>query len=109
MALGQVSVAAATAVVDYDLCRDQPWQQSNRARAIRGVALAGSAAALDTKVRILVGALQVGDAYNSATGAPTRDHLFPIRAFVPPGEEVHAIVVDAPATNPINLLVDFEE
>ena len=107
--LGQVSVAAATAVVGYDLARDTYWQQHSRPRRIVAVGLSGSAAALDTKIRILVGSNQVAEVFNDGTGAPNRDSMFRIGATVPAGTEVHAFVDDAPATNPINLAVDFEE
>ena len=106
--LVQVSVAAATAVLGYDLLRDNPFQQSASARRIVAVALKGSAAALDSKVDLMVGALKVGEIFNSGTGAPNRDDLFRIGAFVPPNQEVHAYVTDAPATNPLNLAIDFE-
>jgi len=107
--LGQVSVAAASAVLDYDLLRDQTFKTSQRARRIVAVGLAGSAAALDTKCKLMVGNLEVGVIYNAATGAPTRDHMFRIGAYVPPGAEVYLIVTDAPATNPINASIDFAE
>lgn len=107
--LGQVSVAAATAVIGYDLARDATWQQSMAPRRLRGAALAGSAAALDTEIAIFRGSVKIGELFNSATGAPTRDHLFPIGAVIPAGEEVSVLIIDAPATNPINLLMDFEE
>jgi len=107
--LGQVSIAAATAVLGFDLARDTYWQQSDRPRNIVAIGLAGSAAALDTKVRIMVGAHQVGEIFNSNTGAPDRDSMFRIAAFVPAGSEVHAFVDDAPASNPINMAVDFAE
>ena len=107
--IGQVSVAAATAVVGYDLARDTTWQQSQRPRRIVAVGLAGSAAALDTKVDIFVGALKVGEMYNSGTGAPNKDSMFRLGAVVPAGAEVHIFVTDAPATNPINPAIDFKE
>jgi len=107
--LGQVSVAAATAVLGFDLARDTYWQQSNRPRNLVAVGLSGSAAALDTKVRIMVGAHQVGEMFNDSTGAPNRDAMFRISAIVPAGQEVHAFVDDAPATNPINAAFDFQE
>ena len=107
--LGQVSVAAATAVVGYDLASNTVWQQSGKPRIIRGIALAGSAAALDTKAELFVGANRVGEVYNSATGAPTREHLFPVGAVVPAGEEVHCFVTDAAASNPVTLILDFQE
>lgn len=107
--LGQVSVAAATAIIGFDLCRDTFWQQSNRNRRIVALGLCGSAAALDTKCRLQVGEVQAGDIYNAATGPPTRDHMFRIGTLVPAGQEVHLFVEDAPATNPINAAIDFEE
>jgi len=109
MSLGQVSIAAATAVVGYDLAQNTYWQQSRRPRRIIAIGLKGSAAALDTKIRLSVDAVQVGDIFNSGTGAPNRDDMFRIGAIVPAGAEVHAFVEDAPATNPINLAVDFQE
>ena len=107
--LGQVSVAAATAVVGYDLARDTYWQQHSRPRRLVAVGLKGSAAALDTKVRIMVGSNQVGELYNDGTGAPNKDSMFRIGAPIPAGTEVHAFVDDAPTTNAINLVMDFEE
>jgi len=107
--IGQVSVAAATAVIGYDLARDTHWQQSNRHRVLVAVGLCGSAAALDTKVRLMAGSRQIGELYNAATGAVLRDHMFRIGAKIPAGEEVHALIEDAPATNPINIVCDFAE
>lgn len=107
--LGQTSIAAATAIVGYDLAQDTFWRQSGRPRTLVAAGLCGSAAALDTKVRIHVGSNQVAEIFNSATGAPNRDAMFRIGAAVPGGVEVHAFVEDAPATNPINLAVDFQE
>jgi len=105
--IAQTSVAAATAVLGYNLLTGSVFDQVSWARTLRGAALAGSAAALDTKVEVFVGTNKVAELYNSATGAPTRDHLFPINAMVPAGEEVSVVVVDAPATNPLNGLFDF--
>ena len=110
MSLGQVSIAAATAVVSYDLAQNTVWQQSDKPRRIRSAGLAGSAAALDTKVDVMIGAVKVGEMYNTSTGAVSRDaDMFNFGSMVPPGTEVHFFVVDAPATNPINLTVDFQD
>ena len=105
--IAQTSTAAATAVLGYNLLRDSVFDQVSWPRVLRGAALAGSSAALDTKVEIFVGTNKVAELYNTATGAPNRDHLFPINARVGAGEEVSAVIVDAPATNPINGLFDF--
>ena len=107
--LGQVSIAAATAVLDYDLFRDKLWRQSGRPRRIVAIGLAGSAAALDSKARLTIGAVEVGEIYNAATGAVLRDHMFRIGAHVPAGAEVHLYVTDAPTTNPLNASVDFKD
>lgn len=105
--IGQVSVAAAVAVVGYDLAAATTWRVSNLPRNIVAVGLAGSAAALDSKVDIFVGNVKVGDMYNSGTGAPNRDSMFRVGFFVPAGAPVSVIVTDAPATNPLNLAVDL--
>jgi len=108
MAMIQVSVAAATAVVNYDLLRDTTFRVSNSTRNIVAIGMTGSAAALDTEVSLLVGNTEVARIFNSATGAPNRDSMFRVAARVPANQEVTARVVDAPTTNPINLAVDFQ-
>ena len=106
-ALQQVSIAAATAVVNYDLLTDAIFQTDGRSRRIVAAGLAGSAAALDTIVRLMAGTRQIGTIYNAATGAVTRDSMFRIGEDIPPNTPIHAYVVDAPATNPINLALDI--
>jgi len=107
MALEEVSIAAAVAVVNFNLLQSSTFRQVGVARMIRGAALAGSAAALDTQVEVVVGTNVVARLFNLATGSFTRDHLLPIGAMVPANTEVSVRVVDAPATNPINLAIDF--
>lgn len=107
--LGQVSIAAASAVVGYDLASGTTWQNSTHPRQMVAVGLTGSAAALDTLVEVFVGDRRVGEIYNSATGAPARDNMFRMGVDVPAGEDVHLFVRDAPATNPINAAIDFAE
>jgi len=103
-----ISVAAAVAVVGYDLLTNRPDVQSSAgARVLRAVALTGSAAAGDTVVDFKVGNRTVATLYNTATGFPTNDaSKFPTAYSVPAGSPLSVIVTDAPATNPINLLVD---
>lgn len=109
MALTMISIAAATAVVGYDLLTNRPDVQSAaQGRTLRSVALTGSAAAGDTVVDIKVGNRTVATLYNTATGFPTNDaSKFDTSYVVPPGSPVSVVVTDAPATNPINLLVDL--
>ena len=107
MSLQQVSIAAATAVVGYDLLTSAEFQVAPYRRRIVASGLAGSAAALDTLIRLMVGNTEVAKQYNSATGAPDRDAMFRIGEDVPGGTEIRAYIVDAPATNPINLALDI--
>ena len=108
--MGQFSVAAATAVVNYDLAQNTLWGQSGARRWLNSVGVTGSAAALDTLVRVYAGARWLGDVYNSATGSVQRNSsMFRIGSWVQANEEVHVLVVDAPATNPINGVLDFAD
>tara|TARA_Y100000310_G_C20673931_1_gene811784 strand:- start:2624 stop:2953 length:330 start_codon:yes stop_codon:yes gene_type:complete len=108
MGMVQTSVAAATAVVGYDLLVNTTYKSSNLPRRIIAVALAGSAAALDTEAQVMVGNTEVARIFNSATGAPNRDSMFRVGAAVPANQEIMVRIVDAPATNPINLALDIE-
>ena len=103
----QRSVAAATAILGYDLMTDSPMQTAPYARQLVAAALKGSAAALDTKIDIMVGTVKVGEMFNNNTGAPNRDDLFRIGSVVPAGTALHAYITDAPATNPINFAADL--
>jgi len=106
--IGQVSVAAATAVVGYDLFKDTIWQQAPYPRVLSGVGVAGSAAALDTKVSVYVGITKVGEFYNSAQGAVlVNQHMFAMNEEVPAGDLIHCYVDDAPATDPVNVVVEL--
>lgn len=108
MALNMISVAAATAVVGYDLLTNRPdiANAPNR-RTLRALALVGSAAAGDTVCEVKVGARVVATLYNTATGFPTNDaSKFDTQYVVPGGSPVSVIVTDAPATNALNLLID---
>jgi len=109
MALTIISVLAATGVVGYDLLTNRPdVQGSQQNRVLRGIALTGSAAAGDTVVEFKVGNRTVATLYNTATGFPTADaSLFPTSFAVPAGSPLSIIVTDAPATNPLNVLVDI--
>lgn len=109
MGVGQSSTAAATAVLGYDLATGQQWQQQNAARGLTGFAITGSAAAGDTKVDLFVDTVKVGEFFNTTTGFPTQDHVVEIDAYVPPGAQIHVYVTDAASTNPINLLLTWDE
>jgi len=105
--IGQTSIAAAVAVVGHDLTVNTTWRIASYPRRLESVGLAGSAAALDTKVDIFIGSVKVGEMYNSGTGAPNRDSMFRGGYPIPAGAPLSVIVTDAPATNPINLAMDM--
>ena len=103
----EVSVAAATAVLNYDMFQNASWKTANFARLVRALAVCGSAAAGDSRISLRVGQVEVADKYNTTTGFPTRDHLVGVGAAIPAGAPISAIVTDAPATNPLNILIDI--
>jgi len=110
MPTGEVSVAAATAVVGYDLFQDEWFQIMNIDRTLTKIGLAGSAAALDTEVELFVGTEKIGNYLNKATGAVLMDaHGINLEADVPEGSMLHAYVTDAPTTNPVNVTIEWEE
>ena len=108
------SVAAATAVVDYNIAGGKWWQQSNRARKIKKAALVGSTAVADTKVLISFGARRVMTLYNSTAGAakvPVETDFKEMSdlAICPPGVPINIEVTDAADTNAIVLGIDIME
>lgn len=102
-----ISVAAATAVVGYDLCTNVAEARVGWSRFLTGIGMAGSAAAGDTKVIGFVNGVRFGTFYNKATGFPTNDHMISQAVPVPANAQVQLIVEDAPATNPINVTMQF--
>lgn len=108
MPVVEVSVAAATAVLDFNLLGNSQHRQSSRARRLRSVALKGSAAAGDTRVSISVNQREIASIFNSGTGFPNRDDLKAVGEAIPTNAEISAIIQDAPATNPINLMLEFD-
>lgn len=106
--LAAVSVAYGTAILGADLLDGNILSKPGAVRRIKGAALAGSAAAGDMLVELYAKNRLLAQLYNTATGFPTRDHLFPVGADVALTESISAIVRDAAATNPANLLLDYD-
>jgi len=106
--LGQFSVAAATAVLGYNLASGKTWRSAPFSRRLAGLGIAGSAAALDSHVRVMAGQEEIADAYNAATGAVNRDSMFGVGAIIPANVELFIIVDDAPASNPLNGALDLQ-
>ena len=95
-------------MLGYDLVQNTVWAVSSRTRRLRSIGLAGSAAALDSKIDVFIGETKVGELYNSSTGAVNRDDMFRAGQTIPGGQTIHAFVTDAPATNPLNFAADIE-
>lgn len=108
MALSVVSVAAATAVLGYDLLTNRPDITSGAGqRVLRALGLTGSAAIGDSSVDVKVGNRVVATLFNNAVDFPTNDAgKFATAYLIPIGSPISVVVTDAPATNPLNLLID---
>lgn len=105
MAAELIPVAAATAALGYDMLSNSELRQTKRRRKIIGAALAGSAAGGDSAVELKDGGTLLARLYNLATGLPTRDHMVPVGKWVDAPGELNAKVIDAAATNALNLLL----
>jgi len=104
-----VSVAAASAGVGVDLFDGEVWSRTPQNRVITGLACKGSAAAGDTRVEPMVDEVRVGDFYNNNTGFPNIDDLIPLEGLlIPGGSLLRCVVRDAPATNPINIMISLQ-
>lgn len=101
------SVAAASAIVGYDLMKDSRHQQKETTRVISTLKLTGSAAKGDTEIELFIGDDLVGNFHNTTEGAGVwglkEDQVDLGGVIVYPGEQIHAYVKDAPTTNAINL------
>ena len=107
MGTGEVNVAAATAVLGYDMFQNQPWQNASYDRILTKIACAGSAAALDFSFDLIVDGIKHGSFSNTATGAALMDaHGKNIEVGVPAGSKISAIVTEAAGTNPVNIVVE---
>jgi hypothetical protein len=102
--IGQVSVAAATAALDYDLFQNTNWNTASKPRVVRALAVTGSAAINDAAFDFFIGQHLVGRFFNTRAGviAPLQEDVVALGALaVPVGAKLAAIVADAPATNPL--------
>jgi hypothetical protein len=109
MALTTIGTAAATAVLGYNLLQNRPDVQSaGRTRTLRGLALTGSAVIGDCSVDVKVGDRVVATVFNSALLTPQRDRdVQTLAVHVPAGSPVSVIVVDAPATSVLYVMLDL--
>ncbi len=100
------SVAAASAVVGYDLFSNSSAATIAPGQRISFAAVLGSNAAGDSEVRLMAGNTHVATLFNSNTGFPTGTDLFPVAyRHVGPTTRIYATMVSAASTNPINISV----
>ncbi len=103
----EVAVAAATAILGYDLLTGVVGKRESSPRRLIGVGICGSTAAGDAAVDVNVNSIPVATMYNLATGWRTKDRISPVNISVPGDSELALLVVDAPATNPLNAVLIF--
>lgn len=105
----ETTVAAATAVLGYDLLSGNRDSRSTVARTIVGLWCTGSAAAGDTIFDLYVDGQRKGTYRNTATGlTPDMDHDYiALETYVPPNALIEAIVTDAASTNPVVTHLEF--
>jgi len=100
------SVAAATAVVGFDLFAGEVWARTPNNRILQGTALCGSAVVGDSEVEFYIDEVRVSQMFNIALLFPDNDQLLPLEnLFIPAGSQLRAIVRDAPATSVLNAMV----
>jgi hypothetical protein len=103
------TIAAATAILDYDLLQAKRTAQAPNDRALTKIGLAGSAAVLDTAIDLFLDTVFVGRYWNRRANAPpNNDDMIAVGNLGwPRGARIAAVVADAPATNPINFQYDW--
>jgi len=94
-------VAAATAVVGYNLLQNLRWNRSPMHRVLSAIGLAGSAVIGDSEVDFYIDEVRVGGSFNTSLLLPQVDRdMQPLEdLLVPAGAELQAVVLDAPATS----------
>ena len=104
------AVAAATAVVGYDLFTAEVWARSPVDRILTGTGVAGSAVIGDAEVELFIDEVRVGSFFNNRLLLPTQDEIQDLEdLFIPAGAQLRSIVRDAPATSIIYHTVVVED
>ncbi len=105
-----VGVAAATAVLGYDMFTSEPWARSPTHRTLNEIGVAGSAVIGDSEVDLYVDEIRIGNFFNTALLLPGFDQMIALgRLFVPAGALLRALVRDAPATSILYIRVDLAQ
>ena len=105
--LNYASVAAATAVVGYDVLQGVKWRRENFGRVLTGIGVAGSAAIGDCDGELFVNGINMGEFKNLVLAWPSKDYILPTQIPVPANALLEFKMTTAPTTNPINILTLF--
>lgn len=99
-------VAAAVAVVGFNLTQNQRWARSPVHRVLTGIGLTGSAVIGDTEADVFIDEVRVSGLFNSALLIPQvdRDIVPQPSLLIPAGAELQCVIVDAPTTSIIYFL-----
>jgi len=106
-----VGVAAATAVVGYNLTQNERWARSPVHRRLMGIGLTGSAVIGDTECDVFINEVRVAGLFNSALLTPQVDRdIIPVASLlVPAGAELQVVVTDAPATSILYFMASLDD
>jgi len=115
--MGNISahVAVATAIVGYDLLKDELENRQPVARKIEAMGLVGSVAVGDTEVEIRVNGKTEAVIQNTTVGVAATNpgacavdkDLKKYDIYVPANTRIEALVKDAPGTNDVRLDIVF--
>jgi len=106
----QVGVAAATAIVGFDMFTGEPWARTPQRRVINEIGVTGSAVVGDSEVELFVDEVRIGNFFNSALLVPQFDSMIALgRLLVPGGSLLRCLVRDAPATSILYIRVDLAD
>lgn len=103
------SIAAATAVLGYDLMEGSVLQSVGYPRVITGIGFCGSNAAGDCMADVIIDGRIYTQLVNVDTGYPNNDEIIPQNIPVPAGSKLIVRITDAASTNAINLIVKTAE
>ena len=97
--------AAASLTLGTDALRNERLNVTSQDRALRGVAVVGSAAINDCEVAVYIESFLVGHFRNTKAGVVQVDQLTDVIAVgphaVPAGAKLSAIMTIAPGTSPL--------
>lgn len=111
-AIFRKSVAAATAVVGYDLMVNDRMAKMGINRTIRKIALVGSAVLQDSLTELKIDGKLVATLSPTTIGVvepKTDTDIKNVNFYVPANAQVEWVVTDAPATNPLIAYIEFNE